>query len=238
MNWQKVLRAWFLEKSGPDTLLIPDAIIQKHAEIVKQLTAALPVVETQPIIAYRAWNCPGDLLDPVNNQYTPAWNPLKPAAAICVAVDISFGIGLGYRQKSGVPGAPHADCGCGYYGFKTPDDLAQVAHADIFGRVALWGKVFEHKDGYRAEFAYPQVLYTHRALRPDLIARVAAKYGVDVVPAPPEMLAMLDEKLAKHYATSWARAISHAKDPRRASTPDLAAVVKQAVQEAEYAKKS
>ena len=25
----------------------------------------------------------------------------------------------------------------------------------VFGRVALWGKIVEHEDGYRAQFAYP-----------------------------------------------------------------------------------
>jgi hypothetical protein len=29
----------------------------------------------------------------------------------------------------------------------------------VIGRTALWGRVIEHEHGYRAEYAYPQVLY-------------------------------------------------------------------------------
>jgi hypothetical protein len=32
-------------------------------------------------------------------------------------------------------------------------------NGECFGQVALWGKVIEGEDGYRAEFAYPKALY-------------------------------------------------------------------------------
>jgi hypothetical protein len=44
-----------------------------------------------------------------------------------------------------------------------------------WGAVKIWGRVIEHEDGYRAEFAYPSHLYCND---PKLASRVAALYGV------------------------------------------------------------
>jgi hypothetical protein len=49
------------------------------------------------------------------------------------------------------------------------------------GRVALWGRVVEHEEGYRAQRAYPQMLYV---LGPaGTAARLASRYGVEAYPA-------------------------------------------------------
>lgn len=44
---------------------------------------------------------------------------------------------------------------CGVYAFKTAKDfLSQLADdMDIYGRVALWGDIIEHENGYRAQYA-------------------------------------------------------------------------------------
>jgi len=45
--------------------------------------------------------------------------------------------------------------GPGIYAYKSrPEDNGSWAWS-VYGRVALWGKIIEHEDGYRAQFAYP-----------------------------------------------------------------------------------
>jgi hypothetical protein len=53
----------------------------------------------------------------------------------------------------------HGDgCTCGVYAARTLDHLTEINYRDfgIHGEVNLWGKVWQHKLGYRAEFAYPR----------------------------------------------------------------------------------
>lgn len=54
---------------------------------------------------------------------------------------------------------PNLNCQCGIYAFRTPQDSSyyskNVAPVTVSGVVALWGKVIEHEDGYRAQYAYP-----------------------------------------------------------------------------------
>jgi hypothetical protein len=64
--------------------------------------------------------------------------------------------------------APAAGCTCGIYAAREPaaawtylrgrDEASTVAR--VIGRVALWGRVVEHEDGWRAERAYPLDVYT------------------------------------------------------------------------------
>lgn len=53
--------------------------------------------------------------------------------------------------------SPGDACGCGFHA-ATKIETAR-GYGEILGRVALWGKVVEHEQGYRGEYAYPQALY-------------------------------------------------------------------------------
>jgi hypothetical protein len=87
--------------------------------------------------------------------------------------------------------APHPACGCGWYGLKMAARLLPWIHLHqrmgtlpclrriVIGRVALWGRLIEHAEGFRAELAYPACLYVRaRALIPLL----GKRYGVEVYP--------------------------------------------------------
>ncbi len=87
--------------------------------------------------------------------------------------------------------APHRTCGCGWYALKAAAQVLPWIHLRqrmgalpslrriAIGRVALWGRVIEHAEGYRAEFAYPACLYVpSRAL----IRPLGERYGVEVYP--------------------------------------------------------
>jgi hypothetical protein len=87
------------------------------------------------------------------------------------------------------PRAPVWDCSCGFYAYKTDASLSTSEYLAISrgltvgGRVALWGRVVDHELGYRAEHAYPQVLYLRGDRRYDeLIRRLADRYAIECVP--------------------------------------------------------
>lgn len=98
--------------------------------------------------------------------------------------------------------------GCGWYCWKDPADLYADGHFQrerggnplVYGEVAVWGRVYEHRLGYRGLYAYPQALwlppeYVHhgtpaegapyeRGAYEDLVHLVAAQYGIPVEGEP------------------------------------------------------
>lgn len=63
--------------------------------------------------------------------------------------------------------APVEQCGCGYYSFKSLEDLATGYSLDdyremVVGVVDIWGRVIEHEKGYRSEYMYPRELWISR----------------------------------------------------------------------------
>ena len=73
------------------------------------------------------------------------WEPTEPFVATCPR-----------RRHS----APARTCSCGVYAGAEPEALAclgKIAGAAV-GQVSLWGRIAEHRRGYRAAIAYPSRL--------------------------------------------------------------------------------
>ena len=116
-------------------------------------------MEIGEAIGWRAWRVveEGDEVRLASVLYEDVWPLDEPLVATCPA---------------GHP-APDFDCTCGIYAARRPelalpyrvgrDDARTVAR--VLGRVALWGDVVEHRDGWRASHAYPLELRleTYRA---------------------------------------------------------------------------
>ncbi len=112
----------------------------------------------------------------------------------------------------------HGGSGCGIYGYKTIEDMAwdwplrglsrygqsftpvRVLRPPlVWGRVLLWGKVFEHDRGYRAEFGRVDsfvLVPGLGSLTRDQLSRSAAFYGV-----PFEVLYNVDARMLEDAAT-------------------------------------
>src|SRR5438876_12096058 len=84
-------------------------------------------------------------------------HPGKPLAAGCKAASRHAEVVRGTHDT------PQADCTCGVYATKSFDHLHRTGYdlRGICGAVWLWGKVVEHKFGWRAQlllnFGYPAV---------------------------------------------------------------------------------
>ncbi len=143
---------------------------------------------TEPIVAWRSWalrgSAAGDELRllPVAARAKP-WHPREAVVATC--------------KRTGVfHEAPAVGCSCGLYGSVTLDLLRKTRRPSVLGRVALWGRVIEHEQGFRGQVAYPQRLrllcqfcFWQRGV-------LGARPSVVGVYARGEMIPMCDEHLA------------------------------------------
>lgn len=98
----------------------------------------------------------------------------------------------GETGQTSVPLNPYG--GSGFYAFKTLEDVKcefprghLYTHQLIYGEVALWGQVYEHERGYRAECVrITRIIEVDledkfgrlRFWKPDTLTRLRRKYGV------------------------------------------------------------
>jgi hypothetical protein len=126
--------------------------------------------QAEPIIAWRAWSLArdGDGKIHLCSLTQPVLWPL--GSPLCSGIEPPHYWGHAYPNP-------------GIFALKEPSmiDLGNRTYG-IVGTVALWGKVIEHADGYRAEYAYPQHLIVPPGV-PDAenVARELARaYGCEV----------------------------------------------------------
>lgn len=116
------------------------------APVARELELAASI---EPIVAWRTWSLTGRsdgsslLLRPVAGRSRP-WRPMHPVEAGC--------------KHTRLHASPNLDCTCGLHGTHGLDILRRTRCPAVLGRVALWGRVIEHDHGYRAQFAYPQLV--------------------------------------------------------------------------------
>lgn len=163
---------------------------------------------TEPIIGWRAWN----LMRPVDSwdsadffrllAEAESFREMRQVAADALEFNVeSWGRpGNGaWKPRIAEPAAcyatttwasPHSapgpKCMCGYWAFRTLEDLWAVATGPIlFGEVAMWGRVREHKYGYRSEYAYPVSFHTTKAEFDAEVEKAAERFGVPFVQHSP-----------------------------------------------------
>jgi hypothetical protein len=132
-----------------------------------------PQSQREPILAYRAWRISNDTLQSCTCDCL--WDPRKRMEAYC---------NRNVRHRW----VPSWDCQCGFYGYKSEEALAASGYVSmqsgetVQGRVALWGRVIDHELGYRAERAYPQLLYLCGNQFDDVVRRLAERYAIECMP--------------------------------------------------------
>jgi hypothetical protein len=152
------------------------------------VTAAPDYVE--PVVGWRTWNAvdrhrQARLASVIQRT---VWPTRAPLVASCRCVRWSLWPFGNLRHE-----APAAECGCGIYAASLgvvrrylPEHLAESFMVRVIGRVALWGVVYEHDQGWRASVAYPRSLFVPVVdLRPATAKRILSDlraYGVPVRP--------------------------------------------------------
>ena len=118
----------------------------------------------EPIIAWRAWRvgievCDYKLQSLYDDSIWPFGQPMK-------------------EDQTKYANVPTDFCLPGIHAFKTMQNLADYLCEGIkydhlrnvlvvLGEVYLWGKIKEHKLGYRAEYAYPKKIRAYKPYNPE-----------------------------------------------------------------------
>lgn len=158
---------------------------------------------TEPVVAWRSWRVlPFTRLDgsktvrlcAVGTLGTPkVWEPRQVTTASC-------------SRYTSEHEAPWRSCECGVWALKSPETTRQRMVSLMLiqdgeplswamGKVSLWGRVIEHEDGWRAQFAYPFSL-TVESLDESVARELRRVYAIDVEWAGGELLARVCDKRA------------------------------------------
>ena len=110
-----------------------------------------------PIVGYRVWQWDATGLRSLNGG---KWFAHQPLSAVCRAEVCSSIAGLS-KSRHNPAESPSFSCTCGVYAARTMEHLRQCGYRKlaVHGEVYLWGTVVEHERGWRAQFAYPKVIF-------------------------------------------------------------------------------
>ena len=137
-----------------------------------------------PIIGYRVWHWDAVGLKSLNGE---RWVAHQPLSAVCRADAIGSIAGLSKATHNSGE-SPYFNCTCGVYAARTIEHLHQCGYGKfgVHGEVYLWGTVVEHERGWRAQFAYPKVLFLAADTIPFSLSeinarlRTLAEFGTDI----------------------------------------------------------
>lgn len=148
----------------------------------------------EPLIAWRGWRVgeDGGLYGPTASA--ALWIPGEPCRALCGlhAPGQAGNRYLGEGRKHPIWTAPQPRCTCGFYCYKNLsiellsmlDGFTHYNQA-CFGQVKIWGRVIEHEDGYRAQYAYPKaVIVGADAVCQRQIETIRKEYRIEVETVP------------------------------------------------------
>ena len=134
---------------------------------------------TEPIVAYRVWRLPFsmEIIALLSCNYLHVWPFQQP---------IDFRSGqissekINTKNCIGIHAWKSMNQAVKYYSILERDDSLKYA----IGQVYLWGKIAEHEDGYRAEYAYPrkiEYIDCHPSYREGIAKNLRNNYGCEVI---------------------------------------------------------
>jgi hypothetical protein len=119
-------------------------------------------VPPEPFVAYRAWNWTTEGITSLNHA---RWTPKVAFEATCRHADDLRSM----KASCTTPEAekfwrkqahhvPDPECTCGMYAGMNMQHLIDIGYIQhgIHGEVHLWGRLYKHTLGWRAQFAYPK----------------------------------------------------------------------------------
>ena len=122
----------------------------------------VPDTYVEPFAAYRAWNWTTEGVTSLNGEL---WTPKEVFKAKC-----PYATDLRSMQAAALTPAakefwdkqahhvPDLKCTCGMYAGINMQHLIEIGYIQrgIHGEVQLWGRLYRHTLGWRAQFAYPK----------------------------------------------------------------------------------
>lgn len=168
----------------------------------------VPDTYIEPFTAYRAWNWTTD--EGITSLNGAVWTPKVAFEAVCPhTVDLrsmqaacSTPESEEFWQKQSHL-VPEPTCTCGMYAGINMQHLIDIGYIErgIHGEVALWGRLYRHTLGWRAQFAYPKFFVVPVNMVPldmtDAKSRLdsLAEFGVDIYLQPDTEVTLKSEKI-------------------------------------------
>jgi len=156
----------------------------------------VPDTYIEPFTAYRSWNWTTKGVTSLNGTL---WTPKQAFEATCPHADdlrsmqAACGSEAGSRfwQKQAHL-VPDPGCTCGMYAGINMQHLLDIGYIQrgIHGEVSLWGRLYRHTLGWRAQFAYPKFFVVPMNMIPFRLdeakqqLNMLAEFGVDVYLQP------------------------------------------------------
>jgi len=167
----------------------------------------VPDTYIEPLTAYRAWNWTTEGVTSLNGAL---WTPKEAFEATCPhAADL--------RSMQAACGSPQAEqfwlkqfhlvpdptCSCGMYAGINMKHLIDIGYIQrgIHGEVSLWGRLYRHTLGWRAQHAYPKFFVVPANMVPFRLDEAKQRlnslteFGVDIYLQPEREARVEQEKI-------------------------------------------
>jgi hypothetical protein len=152
--------------------------------------AKVPDTYVEPFVAYRAWNWTAEGLTSLNRE---PWTPKVAFEAKCsqhedlrsmqAACSTAEAKAFWSKKQHHVP---DPNCTCGMYAGINMQHMIDISYIQrgIHGEVHLWGRLYRHTLGWRAQYAYPKYFVVPANMIPlraeEALKRLAALVEFDV----------------------------------------------------------
>ena len=124
--------------------------------------STVPETYVEPFVAYRAWNWKAEGITSLNGAL---WTPKVAFEATCPHADDIRSMQTASASEAAkkfwekqAHHVPDPDCTCGMYAGINMQHLIDISYIQrgIHGEVSLWGRLYRHTLGWRAQYAYPK----------------------------------------------------------------------------------
>jgi len=158
--------------------------------------AKVPDMYVEPFVAYRSWGWSAEGFASLNGA---PWTPKVAFEAMCHYRDdwkwlVASATTDETRKwlQSNEHFVPNQNCKCGMYAGINMRHLIEVNYIQrgIHGEVSLWGRLYRHTLGWRAQYAYPKFFVVPASMIPfDMTEAkrrldMLAEFGVDIFLQP------------------------------------------------------
>jgi hypothetical protein len=158
--------------------------------------AKVPDTYVEPFVAYRAWNWNAKGITSLNGVL---WTPKVAFEAVCPHADDLRSMQAACTTEASKKfwqaqshHVPDPSCTCGTYAGINMQHLIDISYIQrgIHGEVSLWGRLYRHTLGWRAQYAYPKFFIVPANMIPFDITKakrrldMLTEFGIDIYLQP------------------------------------------------------
>ena len=196
--------------------------------------AKVPDTYIEPFVAYRAWNWTAEGVTSLNGAL---WTPKVAfeakchyAADLCSMRAAAIGSVAAEFWESKSHQVPGPACTCGMYAGINMQHMIDIGYIQrgIHGEVSLWGRLYRHTLGWRAQYAYPKFFVVPANMVPFRFdeaqerLKTLVEFDVDIYLQPEREARVGQEKIPlwiRDYGYSQQGIVVPDREAHRSGTP-------------------